>query len=155
MLHLSPACRVALTQHGAAGYPDEVCGYLVGTLRGGVQTVAEIWPARNAWGDAPMPFDGGTGERFFIAPADWYKADTRARAAGLALIGCYHSHPDAPAYPSRYDLAMAQGTFPGYAYLILAVRGGVAADLTAWVLRDDYTIFDPLPILGIPDTATD
>ena len=155
MLHLPPAQRAALTHHSQIGYPHEVCGFLVGITRGGVQVVADVWPARNAWGDAPMPFDGGTGERFLIAPADWYEADTRARASGRDLLGCYHSHPDAPARPSRYDLAMAQGTFPGYAYLILAVRGGVAVDLTAWVLRDDYTIFDPLPILGIPDTATD
>jgi proteasome lid subunit RPN8/RPN11 len=61
---------------------------------------------------------------------------------GLDILGCYHTHPNHPARPSVYDLEMARGTFPGYSYIILSVQVGSAAEMTSWILRDDYSEFD-------------
>ena len=53
-------------------------------------------------------------------------------ADGLDVLGYYHSHPDHPARPSQYDLDHA---WPTFAYVIVAVAAGAAADMTAWCSR--------------------
>src|SRR5439155_1672800 len=66
-------------------------------------------------------------------------AAVAARRVGGELIGFYHSHPDHPAEPSQYDLDHA---WPNLSYVIVAVRGGQAADLRSWRLRADRSAFD-------------
>lgn len=149
-LILTDEGRQVIEDHGAEGFPDEVCGFLVGTAKGDEKTVVAVWPITNAWDDAGGALDGASAEflgqekrrRFFIPPDEWLAADKRAREAGLDILGCYHTHPNHPARPSVYDLEMARGTFPGYSYIILSVRDGAAAEITSWVLRDDYSEFD-------------
>ena len=48
-------------------------------------------------------------------------ADKRARAAGLDLIGIFHSHPDCDAYFSKTDL---ENSCPWYSFVVLSVKGG-------------------------------
>jgi len=55
------------------------------------------------------------------------------------LLGFYHSHPDHPARPSQYDLDHA---WPNFAYIIVAVAQGAAADMTVWFLKEDRSSFD-------------
>jgi proteasome lid subunit RPN8/RPN11 len=64
--------------------------------------------------------------------------EARARDAGLSLLGFYHSHPDAPAEPSQYDLLNA---WPNVDYLIVSVVRAAAADVTCWRLRNDRAAF--------------
>ena len=150
MLHLSKENRTLIEAHGEGGFPDEVCGFLIGTAKGDDKTIAEVWPIENAWESAGDSLSGASaefldqpkGRRFFIPPDEWLRSDKRAREKGLDILGCYHTHPNHPARPSVYDLEMARGTFPGYSYIILAVQSGVAAQMTSWVLRDDYSEFD-------------
>ena len=52
---------------------------------------------------------------------DYLAAERQASAAGLALLGFYHSHPDHPAEPSQYDLDHA---WPTFVYPIVSIRGG-------------------------------
>ena len=52
----------------------------------------------------------------------------------LALLGFYHSHPDHPAAPSAYDREHA---FPFFHYLVCAVAGGRAGEVTAWTLSEE------------------
>ena len=67
------------------------------------------------------------------------RADKVARSENLEILGFYHSHPDAPARPSQYDLDHA---WPVYSYVIVSVPGGEPAKMTSWVLRDDRAGFD-------------
>ena len=71
-------------------------------------------------------------------PSDYRRIETRAEDAGLSLLGFYHSHPDAPAEPSQYDLLHA---WPNLDYIIVSVVRAAAADVTCWRLRDDRTAF--------------
>lgn len=171
MLHLGEEHRRAIARHGEGGYPEEVCGFLLGRWdRDDVKTVARLLPIDNAWDHAAAPASaaaefaaaGGTEfaegtrrRRFWIPPDQYYRADREARAANETILGFYHSHPDHPARPSGHDLALARETFPGYSYVIVAVHGAKAVDLTSWVLRDDGSRFDPETIREAADAAAE
>ena len=79
---------------------------------------------------------------------EFIRADEEARKSNLNLIGIYHSHPDAPARPSQFDLEHA---WPWYTYIVLSVQNGVPEDVSAWVLSEDRSNFrkDDLRISGV------
>ena len=89
----------------------------------------------------PLPnvTNEGPRRRFLVLPDDYRAADVHAREAGTDLAGFYHSHPDHPARPSRYDLDHA---WPFFIYVIVSVQQGEPRDMTSWRLRDDRTAFD-------------
>lgn len=118
--------------HGEAAYPEEGCGFLLGTMTAAGAHVTTALRAGNERGE-------NRARRYAIAPDAFRTADEAARADGLDVIGFYHSHPDHPARPSATDLEEA--TFPGYVYVILSVENGAAADLTAWTLAPDRSRF--------------
>lgn len=124
----------AIRAHGEAAYPQECCGFLLGRTSGEGNRVRALWKAENRHGDDRR-------RHYQITPADYREADREARQQGLDVIGFYHSHPDHPAQPSPTDLAEA--TFPGYTYVIVAVQRGKAAELTAWSLAPDRSRFEP------------
>jgi proteasome lid subunit RPN8/RPN11 len=114
--------------HGAETYPHECCGALVG--RDGV--VSEIFRLPNTTEEGPR-------RRFLVRPDDYRAAEKRASERGAELLGFYHSHPDHPARPSQYDLDHA---WPFFAYIIVSIQQGVAADMTLWWLKGDRSAFD-------------
>ncbi len=131
-LELVPDALDAIREHAASVYPDECCGALIGAPGGnGTSRVLEALPL-------PNTTEEGARRRFLVRPADYRTAEERARAAGADLIGFYHSHPDHPAQPSRYDLEHA---WPNLSYVIVAVGGGRPGDVRSWRLRDDRTNF--------------
>lgn len=99
MLTLPAPVREALIAHARREAPNECCGLLIG--KGAI--VAECHPARNKV---------ASHTRFQINPADHFVAIRKARAAGLDVIGAYHSHPNASALPSASDLAEASDGAP-------------------------------------------
>lgn len=157
MLHLPTDHQQAIARHGESGYPDEVCGFLLGIDDGTNKTVTRLLKIENSWDEggagefaqAGADFARASRRRRFMIPADeYYQADKEARERGESILGFYHSHPDHPAQPSQYDLALAREVFPGYSYIIVSVRAGVAGEMTSWVLRDDGSRFDAEPISG-------
>ena len=75
-----------------------------------------------------------------VRPEDYLMAERRASELGVDVLGFYHSHPDHPARPSRYDLDHA---WPFMSYVIVSVRAGVPDAMTSWRLREDRSAFDP------------
>ncbi len=140
MLLERPALDVILKCAGEA-YPDECCGAMVGTGRDAVRSVREAWPIENT---APSP-----GRRYVVAPEDYRRVERRAREAGVELVGFYHSHPDAPAAPSAFDLAHA---FPGFSYVIISVGAQGPGAITSWRLRDDRSTFDSEEVTWQPES---
>jgi proteasome lid subunit RPN8/RPN11 len=158
-LHLAEKLANSIRDHGAADYPQECCGFLIGTAHpmspdigagGGITSGPEQWdggdetvivarvvPADNTRLDSPR-------NRFEIAPGELVKVDRAARADGLSVVGFYHSHPDAPARPSEYDREHA---WPGYCYVIVSVENSQPKDVKNWRLRDDRSRFEEDPIL--------
>ena len=87
-----------MVAHAEAKFPNECCGAMIGSIEGDVKDVAH-WPQplENA-------YSGAQGARYELRPEDLLEADKKARAAGLDLIGIFHSHPDCDAYFSKTDL---------------------------------------------------
>ncbi len=77
--------------------------------------------------------------RFLIDPAEVRRVERESRARGLDIVGFYHSHPDHPARPSRYDRDHA---LPWYSYVIIAVEAGEAGPIASWTLREDRSSFE-------------
>jgi proteasome lid subunit RPN8/RPN11 len=124
---------------GEREYPNECCGVLLGQFRGdGLRVALGLFPVENAREEQARH------HRFVITPEDFMRAELEARRRALDVIGIYHSHPDHPAAPSDYDLEHA---LPSYAYVIVAVDTGEAAELTSWALSPDRIAFNKEEII--------
>ena len=126
MLILSHAHHAQIIAHAQSGYPDEVCGFLLGQINGEAKTVQTVLPLVNHAGDK--------NNRFVLSPNDVYQVDKTARRLGQSIVGVFHSHPDAPAQPSEIDRAAA---WSDYSYLIVSVSNGQVVQTVSWVLRDE------------------
>jgi proteasome lid subunit RPN8/RPN11 len=123
----------AIRQHGADAYPEEGCGFLLGTVTGeGENRVTALHRATNRSTE-------NRERRYELTADDYRDADAAAQAQGLDVVGTYHSHPDHPARPSETDLDEA--TFPGFTYVIVSVHDGTPEALTAWSLAPDRSEF--------------
>jgi proteasome lid subunit RPN8/RPN11 len=125
---LGAGVEEAIRRHGGETYPNECCGALVGA--GGRVTAAVALP--NTTEEGPR-------RRFLVRPSDYRLAEKRAGDLGSELLGFYHSHPDHPARPSAFDLDHA---WPTFAYVIVSVVSGAAADMTVWYLKEDRSSFE-------------
>ena len=143
MITLSENARQAIARHGESTYPHECVGLLIGRLEGGRKLVENIYQAPNNWsadvGLTSAEHEHSLRDRFYLDPRDYMKADRAARAGGLDIVGCYHSHPDHQAIPSERDRVGAQGVGggPSFSFLIQSVRDGQAAELASWLLLED------------------
>ncbi len=131
-LVLGAEADTGIRRHGREAYPYECCGALIGRDL----LVTEALALPNATAEGPR-------RRFLVRPADYRAAERRATELGAELLGFYHSHPDHPARPSRYDLDHA---WPVFAYVIVSVEGGEPRTLTSWRLREDRSAFDEEPV---------
>jgi proteasome lid subunit RPN8/RPN11 len=136
-LRITRDLRREVAGHGEASYPYECCGALLGHAGAHGRTVRRLLTIDNARTDSAC-------NRFLVTDRDYLRAEREAEAAGLALLGFYHSHPDHPARPSGTDLESA---FPNFSYVIVAVAKGRAAEMTSWVLAEDRTAFVPEEML--------
>src|SRR5262245_13849929 len=127
-LTITASADRAIRAHGQETYPHECCGALLGRDAGVTDLVA-----------LPNTTEEGPRRRFLVRPSDYQLAERRATELGVELLGFYHSHPDHPARPSQYDLDHA---WPTFAYIIVAVAQGAAADMTVWYLKDDRSSFE-------------
>lgn len=122
-----------IRRHGEETFPNECCGFMLGKMNGQDRRVAELLRADNDREDEEQY------HRFLITPEDYMESDKMARGKGLDIIGFYHSHPNAPARPSQYDLDHA---WPFYSYVIVSIKEKVSDLMTSWILRDDRSAFD-------------
>ena len=132
---LSAALKAGIEKHGEETFPNECCGFLLGKLNGADRGVVELMRMANDREDEAQY------NRFLITPEASYRADKVARAKRLDVIGCYHSHPNAPARPSQYDVDHA--AWSGFSHIIVSIRDKAAVDMTSWQLKEDRSAFDP------------
>ena len=114
----------ALAAAAAAAWPAEACGLLLGRRDGAAVTVAFFRPTGNA--------DADPRRGYLIPPLELLAAELEARALELEIVGVWHSHPDAPAAPSRRDLEQA---WEGYCYGIQAATRAGAGELRFFQLE--------------------
>ena len=135
----------AIRRHGEEIFPHECCGFMLGTVDGDAREVVELLPVEN---DRE---DGARHNRFLISPEDFMKGEKSARAKKFDIIGIYHSHPNAPARPSQYDLDHA---WPWYSYVIVSIMDGASDNMTSWILGEDRKEFHEEDIVVMETQST-
>jgi proteasome lid subunit RPN8/RPN11 len=131
-LHLTPEVEASIRAHAREEYPHECCGALLGTEDGDTRIITQVIRLANERTDLRE-------RRFYVSPQQVLMAERQARAAGLLLLGFYHSHPDHLAVPSEYDREHA---LPYYSYPIVSVVQGEPTDLRSWRLKEDRSGFE-------------
>jgi proteasome lid subunit RPN8/RPN11 len=119
-------------EHARNTYPEECCGFLIGT-DSGPRIVQRVLPAWNTARPSKL-------KRYNIDPTELLRASEEANRSNLELFGVYHSHPDAPVEPSVIDLEFA---WPDFTYLVLSLQNGDPRDVGAWSLNQAHTAFEP------------
>jgi len=133
-MHTTESVLDDIRRHGATAYPEEGCGFLLGTVtEDGRNRVTAVQPVANRQPEHRE-------RRYQITADDYRAAEETAAEEGLDVVGFYHSHPDHPPRPSETDLAEA--TFPGYTYVIVSVHDGTPENVTAWSLASDRSQFN-------------
>jgi [CysO sulfur-carrier protein]-S-L-cysteine hydrolase len=83
-----------MRRHASRRLPLEACGLLAGKNGRVVSTLG-------------VPNAERSPVRFRMEPRAQWRAFQRMEAAGLELVGIYHSHPNGPEAPSPTDIAEA------------------------------------------------
>jgi proteasome lid subunit RPN8/RPN11 len=95
-----------------------------GLLAGGDGAITNAFAATNAAADAAKNYE--------IFPEQLFQLMREMRAAGLALMGIYHSHPNGDNVPSPRDIDRAY--YPDVAYFI--VSPNAPSRVRAFSIRD-------------------
>ena len=127
-----------------SAYPNEACGFLVGTERNRRRQITGLIAVENQSTENQR-------RRFVVDPIDYLKAERSVAKDGLALLGIYHSHPDHPAIPSAHDLEFAQ---PYFSYFIHSVTNGNMNDNRSYRLLDGKFIEEKFAICYEPELLT-
>ena len=114
MLKLRKDLYDKMLKHCEDGLPNESCGLIAGTVDGDVKTVEKVYLLTNI--DASR-------EHFSMDPKEQLAAVKDARAAGLAMLGNFHSHPESPSRPSEEDKRLAYYSTAEYLILSLMEPG--------------------------------
>ncbi len=137
-LRARPKIWTAVRQACESAFPEEGCGLLLGPVPKGFDkpgrkveaTEARVLP--NLWGEGPRA------NRYAIDSRNLMKVERELEGTRRGIVGFFHSHPDAPAWPSPFDLERA---WPCYSYWIVSVRAGRAADSRSWMRSEDGRSF--------------
>jgi len=101
---------------------QECCGLLAGC--DGV--ITRIYSVANGAANPAIAYE--------IAPRDLFRIMREIRAAGVELLGIYHSHPTGDNYPSARDIERA--FYPDAAYFILSPRPDSPKSVRAFSICD-------------------
>ncbi len=121
-IRLARGVAAEILNHARSNPEEECCGLLAG--RHGA--IAQAYPAQNA---AERPATA-----YEIPPKQLFRIMREIRAAGLELLGIYHSHPNGDNQPSPRDVERAY--YPDAAYLILSPRADAPKPIRAFSIRD-------------------
>lgn len=132
MLQLDKQQEQEIHRIATLAYPNECCGLLIGTDDGRARTVEKVKAAANQRIDSLH-------DRYLIDPEEIRDVEKELRGSSSQIIGFFHSHPDVPAQPSRFDLDHA---WPWYFYLIVSVVQGSPREMLCWRMRDDRSAFE-------------
>lgn len=142
MIHIKKEHLDDIEAHGKEGFPNEVCGIILGICGPGAsgtekKEVLQLRKGTNLNSDR-------THDRYELDPKDLLQAEKDARDKGMEIIGFYHSHPDHPDVPSEFDRERA---WPEYSYIISSIMGGKEASTRSWLLNDESHLFEEEKII--------
>jgi proteasome lid subunit RPN8/RPN11 len=73
-------------------------------------------------------------EHYSMKPEEQFAAVKDMRAAGLKMLGIWHSHPASPARMSAEDMRLAYT--PDIVYVILSLADSLGPSIRAFVVQD-------------------
>ncbi|MFA5026779.1 MAG: M67 family metallopeptidase [Candidatus Methylomirabilota bacterium] len=161
--HLLEAAQLAeIIRQAERGYPDEVCGAVIG--RRGEPAGTEVRPLPNIAGEtAPFGPDGkprSARSAYLVDPLAECRLLREIDDDGREILFLYHSHPDADAGFSALDRAMAltpdgDPWWPGVSYLVISVHKGRArsAAYFSWDPASRNFIPQPLPLSPLDNSS--
>lgn len=130
-IDISAAVREQIYAHARRAFPEECCGYLVGTMDG----VDQVVECRNAQpeGIHPTAPDRGADTGFVIAGSEllgFARSFDGPRPARVV----YHSHSNGRAYFSDVDRALANGPSYPVQHLVIGVTAAAIVEcaMFAW-----------------------
>jgi proteasome lid subunit RPN8/RPN11 len=129
MIKINSEAWAVMVAHAESKFPNECCGAMIGNIDGDTKSVTAAVAMENS-------YTGEQGARYELRPEDLLEADRKARAAGLDLIGIFHSHPDCDAYFSKTDL---ENSCPWYSFVVLSVKGGKFDHANSFLPNADQT----------------
>lgn len=133
MLVLGKKTLEGMVCHCLDGYPLEACGLLVGAVgEGGDAEVRVLVPTENIAASSRL---------YEVEPKALLRADREAEAAGLEVVGVYHSHTHTDAKPSPTDIAQAPD--PGWHYVLVSLRDSVPS-VRSWRVVDGKITEEPV-----------
>ena len=131
MLRIPKGFADAIVEQARAEHPNEACGLLAGNN----STVTKMYRMTNAERSPVI---------YRMEPAEQLRVFNDIEAAGLDLVGIYHSHTRSPAYPSATDVSLAY--YPEAVYLIVSLANPAEADLRGFQITDGKVAEVPLEI---------
>ena len=128
----------AIKRHARGDYPRECCGLLIGRIEdeGRTRIVVATYPVSNAWAESEALH-----HRMLIQPQDYMRAERAFSKQNLGVVGNYHSHPDHPAIPSRFDLEHL-APWTTMSYIVVSVYDRRMSELRSWELAADRSRFN-------------
>ena len=120
-----------IVAHAMEERPNECCGLLIGSA----DLVQDAVRARNV---------RRSPTRFQVEPADHFAAIRRARAAGLEVVGAYHSHPNGPSGPSETDRVRLND--PTMVHVIVSLAHGTRTVRAFRVTDGNFSQLEFVPI---------
>ena len=133
MLLVEEKILAAVVADALDGYPLEACGLLGGIVdERGTARITTCYPTANVAASARI---------YEVEPRGLLRADRAAEAAGIQLIGVYHSHTHTDARPSPTDIGQAPD--PDWHYVLVSLRD-VHPSIRSWRIRGGKTIEEPV-----------
>lgn len=129
-MHIRRTVIDAIVEHARRDSPLECCGLLIGSG----EAVVASHEAGNLKASEVL---------YLVDPADHFAAIRSARAAGLSVVGAYHSHPASAAVPSETDIRDAND--PEFVHVIVSLAGATP-QVAAYQIRDGAAIEVPIAI---------
>ena len=113
MIKISKADLQKIVDHAVSELPNEACGLIAGKIEGGDKLIEKVYLLTNI---------DKSNEHFSLDPKEQLAAIKDMRAAGLAPLGNWHSHPESPSRPSDEDKRLAYDKNASYMILSLMDR---------------------------------
>ena len=113
------------------GFPNEVCGVLIGKKDKEIFTINDYYVCENLNKERSV-------DRYELNPIDYIKAENHAKKITSSIIGIYHSHPNHPAIASETDKMFA---WPDMAYLIYSIYDSKFKNLISWQIDESKDKF--------------
>ncbi len=138
MIVLPRAVVKHIADAAEAAYPDECCGLLVGRAEASGDRLVTRAEA------SPNVAEGDHRKNFAVDDKVHFNLMRELRDGPERIVGNYHSHPDHGATPSERDRRSV--FYPDHVWVIVAVDGGRAGDMTAHLFDAGRGRFREIPL---------